>query len=1299
MRSCWILCFLLLLVFGLGSGASCSSRVPIWQTFPRRVRRESLAKGALAVKSLHERVFGRQGLHGDTDGDPTSCSMPPSVFSRDLDEEQYEPDRGATEPHQRDTTLRSPDWCATNDKCVQGDQPVICVANLAFAVLGFRVLRIVGFWVVIACCLNPVLAATGESEHTASTPNPWPTPKFPSDLSHKFPIIAGVSPRTLAIATAAVACCALVCLMMPGIGMNAGGVRLPPAWGPEMQQQYPFRRWVQDVLLWSVASDLDASRKAAMLVMQLSGGAQELARSYPPQVLIHGGNINGQPVDPLTFVIHGLSERFAALGEELRLGSITELLSFARLPHKQERIDEILVRFDVVRQPAFDEGQLTVSITGLTWLLLRAVGISDTQLLQLLAPFGGNFPQTELELQQLKQQLRRMGHILEHAPGNVASVLRGPSSGRSYFASEEGAEHAFHAHQGTSVQDSQWSDTRWPADWGQNESWGSAGAPAYAAWPEEDSDNWTDSDTASSYGDVEAVTATPDGDTDPTAVAEHLWWAYTKAKMQWRQHVGKPPRATRRYARRYLKGKGKGKGSGRPDTRAFLADAKAKGKGFRRRKGKGKGRPNPKTKDGQVLRCFRCGSETHLSRDCHLPRTDARPTPQPAASTFLVGQGPATEMPEQGPLSGLVFMAMPYNSGAPMPDPNRPHTEQSAATSERSSQSWQFPEQSHHHEPHLPDPWADYLRSRTHANPFVQAQPSAQEPYEETSSGAFGPTQWRAGPSQPTFSVPPQPGQQSVCLRSEPASLPAFVNLPALGFLRTPPEHVNPGHVQLLPAAAGCTLDSSNACMLNRLSQANSYATSRWLGQSVGAPASSSEVTSELPAAHHGSMQAFHDAQVAHLQRRKQTDDIRNANKKNSRQLIVPTAVDAQPYEQVDSKCPLCQDVFLENDLVLRLVCRHIFHADCWSRYLMHEAAVMACPVCRGSARVISRFNYIAEDDFPDDAAARSPTEQRTPSQPRSEDHAEQGHSTPPGATTQAYNIYTPPGNNDPNVDAATEPTWWRAPRNAADATPGQFFPWWPASQTGSVFHTTASHPSFSSLLIDPGAYTNLAGINWVRKLAQTCLNYGLAPTQNRMTQPMHVQGVGSGSQQCTWAVKVPIALPSIIDGEESVTSHEFEAPVVAGDGASLPALLGLKSLRAKNAILVLSTQDEHLRLIIPGPGGVDLNLSPGSVEHPLTTAPSGHLLLRCDAYDGQRQTALGKPASTFAAIPAVLGEQPGLTPSGAASSNSEARPAPSSAATRVHAASASHSSRPTVRRRRAVQDGAESSLSKSSES
>jgi hypothetical protein len=102
------------------------------------------------------------------------------------------------------------------------------------------------------------------------------------------------------------------------------------------------------------------------------------------------------------------------------------------------------------------------------------------------------------------------------------------------------------------------------------------------------------------------------------------------------------------------------------------------------------------------------------------------------------------------------------------------------------------------------------------------------------------------------------------------------------------------------------------------------------------------------------------------------------------------------------------------------------------------------------------------------------------------------------------------------------------------------------------------------------------------------------------------------------------------VDGTETVARHSFEAPIVGDSGANLPALLGLKSLREKGAILVLSPRDEDLKLILPAEGGADIELSPGSVTYPLAVAPSGHLLLRCDMFEGHQRISLPSRSSTF---------------------------------------------------------------------
>ena len=134
--------------------------------------------------------------------------------------------------------------------------------------------------------------------------------------------------------------------------------------------------------------------------------------------------------------MHALQERFGNLGEEVRAQSVNELMGFQR--RGNEPIDSLLVRFDAIRARSAELGGAIISVQGVSWLLLRAIGITDTQLIQLLTPFGGLFPSTEAELSQLKTALRRMGHIMERAPGNLREGLRGPPhAGQTAFLVRE----------------------------------------------------------------------------------------------------------------------------------------------------------------------------------------------------------------------------------------------------------------------------------------------------------------------------------------------------------------------------------------------------------------------------------------------------------------------------------------------------------------------------------------------------------------------------------------------------------------------------------------------------------------------------------------------------------------------------------------------------------------------------------------------------------------------------------------------------------------------------------------------
>ena len=129
--------------------------------------------------------------------------------------------------------------------------------------------------------------------------------------------------------------------------------------------------------------------------------------------------MNGQHLDPLSYLIHGLSSRFGPLDDEVRLRSAQDLLSFSR--RTGESTDTVLSRFDIVRQRArADGGGATVSTETAALILLRAVGANHTQFQQLTQPFGYWLPSTEQEFLHMTSAIRRLGHIVESHRDNIA---------------------------------------------------------------------------------------------------------------------------------------------------------------------------------------------------------------------------------------------------------------------------------------------------------------------------------------------------------------------------------------------------------------------------------------------------------------------------------------------------------------------------------------------------------------------------------------------------------------------------------------------------------------------------------------------------------------------------------------------------------------------------------------------------------------------------------------------------------------------------------------------------------------
>ena len=213
--------------------------------------------------------------------------------------------------------------------------------------------------------------------------------------------------------------------MMPGMG--PANNKQPPAWDPSWEEQYPFASWVQDILLWSAATDLDEERQAPSIVLQLGGTAKSLARELDIHTLQHGmaiyqGNGQGpQPMSGVGVLLRGLSRKFAPLGVEVTVKAIAEYMYIHRL--NNEGIDNFLTRFDLLRTRANLQG-FQMNPVATSWFLLTAMGAPPSAWPQILQHRNGQLPNDEAQLTELMTHLRRQGHLVEAGPHNLSRAGR-----------------------------------------------------------------------------------------------------------------------------------------------------------------------------------------------------------------------------------------------------------------------------------------------------------------------------------------------------------------------------------------------------------------------------------------------------------------------------------------------------------------------------------------------------------------------------------------------------------------------------------------------------------------------------------------------------------------------------------------------------------------------------------------------------------------------------------------------------------------------------------------------------------
>ena len=133
-----------------------------------------------------------------------------------------------------------------------------------------------------------------------------------------------------------------------------------------------------------------------------------------------------------------------------------------------------------------------------------------------------------------------------------------------------------------------------------------------------------------------------------------------------------------------------------------------------------------------------------------------------------------------------------------------------------------------------------------------------------------------------------------------------------------------------------------------------------------------------------------------------------------------------------------------------------------------------------------------------------------------------------------------------------------------------------------------------AALLIDTGSPGNLTGSEWSKEMAIECERAGVnGPQYTPRDGILTVGGIGTGSQQAEWDVTHTI---SVGDGRLGL----FESPELPD--SKTPGIWGQKSMKKKRCLIDTFTG----RMYEVGPGGYELKLSPGSVQHDLSRAALG---------------------------------------------------------------------------------------------
>ncbi|CAK0852886.1 unnamed protein product, partial [Prorocentrum cordatum] len=478
--------------------------------------------------------------------------------------------------------------------------------------------------------------------------------------------------------------------------------KVPPFWAPYLEQRgYPFRLWVQDVMLWCAATELQQHQRGPAIVQRLGGTARDLCREVPVEAIAHGrfDQLGNLVEDGVQMLITGLRRRFGPLDVQSSISTIVELLTFRR--QERESVDDAITRFEALRaRVAQLDDPFVLPTPVLALLFLEALHVPKAVYPLVLQANNGQLPLTLDQLNSVIGMVRQQGHFAEHThagPQNLAEGYRGKGHhGHHWFTGESDG--------GANT----WNDTAAYMH-GQNAA-GAAGSAGSTSqhYVVQDDEGYDYCAVCSSYlyedepGDEDSMT--DDDDLDISQFTQEglqeyygdsegwdydtLLHEYLFAKRRFRHFVQRNSRRSRfprsNWSIRMSSGKGgssfgRGRGHGKGchfGGSAVNPGSLAGGKGKNKKGGKHcmsgtPGATNPRGRDGRIMRCHECDSETHLVAACPKRKgkgkgkhfmswnagsaaTGTQQAGAPAADPALAAYAPVPAQPRTGALAGVL---------------------------------------------------------------------------------------------------------------------------------------------------------------------------------------------------------------------------------------------------------------------------------------------------------------------------------------------------------------------------------------------------------------------------------------------------------------------------------------------------------------------------------------------------------------------------------------------------------------------------------------------------------------------